>query len=360
MANPEHLKLIRTSSIHEWNEWRELNPDIKPSLNEINLEGKDLSGANLSWADLRNTNLSGSILTGANLNEAHLGWSNLTKTTLIKSRLTGSYLIESDLTQANLQESDLSGALLSGTILKEAHLEKAILKYARLVRTDLTGANISGAFVYGISAWNLKLEGLKQDDLIITRHDEPVVTVDDISVAQFIYLILNNSDIRRVIDTVGKKGVLILGRFSEERKIILDGIRGKLRNLGFLPILFDFERPNQRDFTETIKILAGLSLFIIADITNPKSSPLELQALIPNFMVPFVPIIQQGEKPFSMFQDLKQKHGDWVLDVLEYDSLDKLLNVFEKAIVIPAQNLSDKLLIKKSEEIRIRRLDDFS
>src|SRR6516165_5760466 len=39
-------------------------------------------------------------------------------------------------------------------------------------------------------------------------------------------------------------------------------------------MMFDFDRPTQRDFTETIKVLAGLSPFIIADITNRASSPL--------------------------------------------------------------------------------------
>ncbi|MEA5464936.1 hypothetical protein [Leptothoe sp. PORK10 BA2] len=47
---------------------------------------------------------------------------------------------------------------------------------------------------------------------------------------------------------------------------MLDAIRNKLREFGFVPILFDFEKPTQRDFTETIKTLAGLSKFIIASL----------------------------------------------------------------------------------------------
>ena len=102
-----------------------------------------------------------------------------------------------------------------------------------------------------------------------------------LEVAQFVYLLLNNEKIRYVIDTVGEKGVLILGRFTEDRKAVLDAIRNRLRELGFIPMMFDFERPSQRDFTETIRTLAGMSRFIIADITNPKSSPLELQPCRP-------------------------------------------------------------------------------
>ena len=63
---------------------------------------------------------------------------------------------------------------------------------------------------------------------------------------------------------------------------------------GYLPIIFDFERPTDRDLTETVKILAGLSRFVIADVTNTSSVPLELQATVPEYMVPFVTIAQRG------------------------------------------------------------------
>src|SRR5690606_4807432 len=81
---------------------------------------------------------------------------------------------------------------------------------------------------------------------------------------------------------------------------------------GFLPIIFDFERATERDFTETIKILAGMALFVITDISNPRSNPLELQATVPDYMVPFVPILQKGEEPFAMFVDLQRKYR-WVM-----------------------------------------------
>jgi|SRR5271165_1309106 len=116
---------------------------------------------------------------------------------------------------------------------------------------------------------------------------------------------------------------------------------------------------SQLDFTETIKVLAGLSRFIIADITNPASSPLELQAIMPDYMIPFVPIIQQGEKPFSMFQDLNQKYGEWVLKVLEYDSADNLIKVLGDAVVRPALEMSQRLILKKAEVIQTRHVKDY-
>jgi hypothetical protein len=85
-----------------------------------------------------------------------------------------------------------------------------------------------------------------QDSLIITPHGEPRVTVDNLEVAQFTYLLLNNDKIRDVIDTIGKKGVLILGRFIPERLAVLNAIRVELRRLGFVPMLFEFEKPQVR------------------------------------------------------------------------------------------------------------------
>jgi len=50
--------------------------------------------------------------------------------------------------------------------------------------------------------------------------------------------------------------------------------------------------------------LAGMCLFIIADITPPQSVQLEIEAAIPNYMISCVSIIQEGEVPFTMFVDL--------------------------------------------------------
>jgi len=107
----------------------------------------------------------------------------------------------------------------------------------------LTDANLSNCRIYGISAWDVQLEGANQVSLIITLIDQPTITVDNLKVAQFIYLLLNNKEIRDVIDTITSKVVLILGRFTDERKKVLDAIRDELRKQNYTPVLFDFEKP---------------------------------------------------------------------------------------------------------------------
>jgi hypothetical protein len=75
------------------------------------------------------------------------------------------------------------------------------------VQANLTGADLTGCRIYGVSAWDVKLKGAKQQNLVINLENEPTVTVDNIEVAQFVYLLLHNEKIRDVIDTIGKKGV---------------------------------------------------------------------------------------------------------------------------------------------------------
>ena len=78
-----------------------------------------------------------------------------------------------------------------------------------------------------------------------------------------------------------------------------------------------------------------MSHFVIADITNPRSTPLELQATVPECMVPFVPILEKGEEPFAMFQDLWVKHREWVFEPIEYSSVEGLTGGLDAAIVRP-------------------------
>lgn len=330
------------------------NADLRGSLlGKAILKNAKLSGANLRKASLREADLKDAELTKANLFGVDLRGANLSR-----ANLSGADLSKTNLSGADIREANLSGADLFGADLRDADLAGVILFGARLVQTNLVGARLTGCYIYGISAWNLELADAEQSDLIITRYDEPVVTVDNLEVAQFIYLMLNNENIRGVLDTIGKKGVLILGRFTPERKQVLDALREKLRALDYVPIMFDFEGAASKDFTETVKILAGMSRFIIADITNPKSSPLELQATVPDYMVPFVPIIQDGEEPFAMFADLQNKY-DWVLDVLEFENHQQLTAVAEKAIIQPALEKELELIPRKAEETRKRHAKDF-
>jgi len=326
-------------------------------------EANDFSGADLRLANLRGTNpqvnLSNWGLSRADISEQNLSGARLSQTNLKRANLRETNLSGADLSGAILVKADLNGANLRGANLSGADLRGANLNGTELVGTDISGASLSGSSIYGIAAWDVRLTGdTRQEDLIITPPGQPVIAVDNIKVAQFIYLLLNNEEIHDVIDTITSKAVLILGHFSDDRKTILDALRDALRNKGFLPIVFDFERPKGRDFSETIMTLAGMSCFVIADITNPRSAPLELQATVPDYMIPFIPILQDGKSAFSMFADLQTTY-DWVLDSLLYDSSQSLIDILDEAVINPALEKRHELELRKAQDTSTRHVSDY-
>src|SRR5262249_6799264 len=304
--------------------------------------------ADLTGADLTNADLSGANLHGANLTQADLGRVDLNGADLTEANLSRANLIDANLSQANLSEAKLMDANL-----RAANLCGANLARASLVEADLTNADLTGCRIYGVSAWGLELTGTKQQNLVITPPDEPEITVDNIEVAQFIFVLLDNEKIRDVIDTMGKKAVLLLGHFTEGRMVVLERLREKLRDLGYVPMVFNFDKPETKDFTETIRLLANLAHFAIADITNPRSTLLELQATVPDYMIPLVPILQQGETPMAMFLELQNRY-DWVLaPIIVYPSVDRLIEVLEDKIVRPAEAKFNELLARRTKQLRV-------
>lgn len=373
MANSRHLAILQ-EGLNNWNRWRteppessaELNPEDvldseflneaaigNPYLTRADLSGADLTEAMLRGGNFRRAHLQSAILRDVDLARADLSGADLSHADLRSTELWDANLIDADLTSADLREASLTGANLNCADLRGADLRQADMSFAdlrqanlsgaklnganlqnaRLVDADLTGANLDECRVYGISAWNLKVdEETKQSNLIITRPYEAKVTVGDIEIAQFIYLLLNRKKIRNALHTITSKAVLLLGRFSEERKEILEALADELRKYNLVPIIFDFERSTDRDFTETIKILAGLSLFVIVDITKPRSVSQELTAVVPDYQIPFVPILNEDEEAYSMFADFKKY--DWVLKpILTYRTKELLTTNFRTLIL---------------------------
>jgi hypothetical protein len=185
--------------------------------------------------------------------------------------------------------------------------------------------------------------------LIITPHGESEITVDNIKVAQFIYLLLNNQEIRDVIDTITSKAVLILGRFSEDRKPVLDAIREELRKSehNYLPIVFEFQPLANQTTIETVKTLANMARFVIADLTDARSVLQELQAIVPDLPSLAVrliikrsahpsPITKKGCRSFETA--VCRLDDTWVLDRTSHASV-----YFVEAVAF-AQQMGHRLL----------------
>jgi len=399
MVNQEHLDILK-QGVDEWNRWRKEYYDLIPDLSQADLSGAnlarvDLSRTNLNNANLNNANLveatleltelvnaqlseanlceaslcdanlsganlreayidgaglDGTNLEGADLSETEMNWVHVLKANLSKANLRNAILRDaiiwkSDLSSVNLSGADLSNANLNETNLSEANLNGANLSNANLSGTNLSRADLTGCLIYAISAWDVILTGATQSNLIITnvsQSDEPVITVDNLEVAQFIYLLINNNKIREVIDTITSKVVLILGRFTPERKRVLDALRDELLKKDYLPVVFDFKKPTNRDLTETVSTLAHMARFIIADITDPKSIPQELKTIIPNLpSVVVQPLLHARSKEYGMFEHFQS--FPWVLEAYRYTTVDRLLASLKEHIIEPAEQKAQVL-----------------
>lgn len=296
-----------TKQVDEYNEWRRQNRNVKMCFNTENLRG-----LNLSYANFREASLPG----------ADFSYCELVETDFVRS----------DLQRSKFIEANLYGALLDQADLSNADLRNSTLWWTTLVETKLKGADISNSRVYGVSPWRVDLEGTIQNDLNISRHDEEKLTVDDLEVAHFTYLLINNQKLRNVINTITTKSVLILGRFKSERKQILDALKNALRKRNYLPMLFDFKPSVKRDLTETVQLMANLAKFVIADITEAKSIPQELSHIIPMLpSVPVQPILLGSDIGYEMFDHWRGFKS--VLPVFKYKNEQDLLSRLDSELI---------------------------
>jgi len=389
VVNQEHLDNLK-KGVEHWNLWRTNNPDIKPNLREANLIRADLNGANLREADLQDANLSFADLTCANLEEAWLLGADLTGACLTGADFIGAYLTSTNLEKANIRaadltEADLWGADLTGADLTGADLTRAYLVYAyfaqtnlsyadltgaNLTGTDFTGANLSGtdftgallirtnftkatlneSRIYGISVWDIILTDANTKNLIITPPShESTITIDNLEVAQFIYLLLNNEKIRDVIDTITSTVVLILGSFDEKQKPVLEALREELRKYNYTPVLFDSKKPDNRDVIETVSILARMARFVIADITDANTVIFELSDIVQGLdSVPVQPILSaKSRKDLSKsawYKKLQRKKN--LVGLYCYKDLEDLKNSLKDKIINPSEARRKQLLPK--------------
>jgi uncharacterized protein YjbI with pentapeptide repeats len=325
VPNKSHLQILERG-VAEWNKWRAQNPAVVPSLRRADLAEASLAGVDFNGADLRVIDLSGADLRGAKLR----------KVNLYRSSLWHANLTDADLSDADLSSSNLNGAILSGTDVTRANL-----RFCRMTAADVSEATFSGSHVYGSSLWNLKGTPKEQFGVVITPPSESPITVDDLEVAQFIYVLLNNRKVRNVLDTITSKVVLILGRFTPDRKAVLDAIRSELRNRNYLPVMFDFEKPSNQTTLEAVSTLAHMARFVIADLTDAKSVLQELQSVVPaSPSVPIQPILLASQEEPGMFDFFHT--FPWVLRPHFYENKDQLLMDLADKVIAPAEEAKKK------------------
>jgi len=331
MADIKQIEIFKQGA-KAWNQWRLTNPEITPDLSDIDFERDvhtyesrydmpSFSGYNLSGMKLNRISARNSTFTNCNFSNSSMSFSDLCfsmfmvcdfcETTMRVTKVGSSEFFDCDFTR-----SDLSYCSAEETDFSGSHFVQSNLSNMSLVKTNFSHTVIDGARVYGISAWDLNLTESFQENIYISEEGSHI-TVPSVELAQFISLLINNSKVRDFIDTISSKMVLLLGRFTPERKLILDKIKKELESRNYLPVIFDFEGPANRDVGETIITLASLSKFVIADISSPKSIPQELESIVPTFpSLPIQPLIDELQTEYGMFDRFKRY--PWVLQKINY------------------------------------------
>jgi len=324
-----------------WNAWREENPGPisfskphwfhshglvqKKGGNRVNFSGMNLSGVMILEAFAEGLNLRDSLFEGAQFEEG-------------------------DFSRADFSGATFRNTKFNKTVLTRANFDGATFVNCNLNRTNLVGASfrvreITETVVYGISAWDLQTsDDMKQSKLVIERtyglYSELIakgkipMMVDDIELAQFVYYLSNHKKIRDMLNILNDKGVLLLGRFKDGGLERLYSMREWFQSKGYIAMIFDFERPDNLSLTETVVTMAGLSQFVVADLSG-SSVPAELQSIFSQIKKP---VFAFGD-PYALFPDLADQTRVIVIAGNDSDVLPGLEKIMPEVEKLYAQRL---------------------
>ena len=88
---------------------------------------------------------------------------------------------------------------------------------------------------------------------------------------------------------------------------------------------------------------ASVSRFVIADLSDPRSIPAELQAIVPQFAsLPIVPIIEATQREYAVSDHILRRES--VRPVVRYRDDVHLVSILDQEILAPAEALRAELL----------------
>ena len=101
--------------------------------------------------------------------------------------------------------------------------------------------------------------------------------------------------------------------------------------------MFDFPPLTSQTTLQTVKTLAGMARFVIADLTDARSVLQELQAIVPG--LPSVAVrllIKKSELQYGML-DYIRTYRSVVEKAYEYESLEELIASIKENVIGPAE-----------------------
>lgn len=345
-----------------WNAWRKSRAERRgvqgedlagADLSRLDLSGIRLSHCNLNRADLRGAILDGARIDSAAFQEAKLHGARLRHAYGERAVFRGAECPDADFEGADLrfailsrtdlsgakfgpgdkdQPTDLRGASLRRADLRRADFTQAILRHVSLVEGKVEGARFLGAQIYGIAAWELEGEPATTTGMVIQADkDRPKLLVDDLDTAQFVFMLSRNATLKRMLDKTSSRTVLLLGRFTGRGAAAIDALREAVRKAGLLPIVFDFTPSKYEDELSTVLTLAGLSRYVIADVSDPHSVPAELALILPKITKPIAIFHREDQQIVNAIDTLIGRGG--TLKPISYADEAELAAVSQKVVM---------------------------
>ncbi len=256
--------------------------------------------ANMDFADFF-----GADLENANLNYASMVGSRFEIAGMVNLRMN-----HADCRGANFKFADLSGSHLEAADLRFADIRNANLNgtnviFSALADADLEKTMFGRCTMMGTVSQNLRLKGSVQSDIVITKNDEPTISLDGILQAQMIHFLLRNSLVIQSIECLTLKAVLILGTFGDAAIQTLEAVKKCVRKIDRIPICYDVEgKFNTHPHHPFLKAIIPWVSFVIADISDREATPEKIRLISEKFPdTPIQPILRKEKSESNIAED---------------------------------------------------------
>lgn len=200
----EYIELLSRGA-KAWNEWRINYPFKAPCLREVNFVnafsgsgfynlpefyGVNFSDVDFNCSSFRNSTFcdctfDGAKITFSDLVDAYFQSCTFKNVNMRVCKIGSAHFID-----CIFEDSDLSYCSAENTSFHGSSFKNTALENISFVKSDFSNTVLDGCRVYGISSWNLNLDNSEQRNLVITKKNEPEITVDNIELAQFLYLMI--------------------------------------------------------------------------------------------------------------------------------------------------------------------------
>ena len=324
------------------------------SADDVGFESSDLQRARLRDVDVNGCRFRGGSLRNADLwlarfrngefRQTEMGWltasgGSFDSVQFFDTELDGARFLSVGFRGASFENVQLPHSVWSDIKLEDSRWRNVDLRHASFFRVNCDGASFENCNVFGLGVCELAGQLRRESRLLCGEGPDPLL-LNDLRFAPFLHELAYEDAFGRVVEALTAKFVLILGRFTDDRKPILDRLRRALRHFGYVPHLVDYDC--KQSWLHVVKTAAMCSRFVIADLTEPRSVPAEVVEILRLRETLIVaPIVQAGYDEPPIFGELRATGQ--LLTKYEYRDADVLIRHLATAVIEPCETTIERM-----------------